>query len=62
MGDEVRVTVIGTGFDHRPGPAPCAANARGRTERPDRGPRIGDRERSSLEISDDDIDVPPFLR
>jgi hypothetical protein len=29
---------------------------------PDRGPRIGDRERSSLEISDDDIDIPPFLR
>ena len=59
LGEEVRVTVIGTGFDHRPGrPA--------RRERPgrpvDRGPRIGDRERSSLEISDDDIDVPPFLR
>ena len=59
LGEEVRVTVIGTGFDHRPGRA-------ARRERPgravDRGPRIGDRERSSLEISDDDIDVPPFLR
>ena len=59
LGEEVRVTVIGTGFDHRPGRT-------GRRERPgrpvDRGPRIGDRERSSLEISDDDIDVPPFLR
>jgi cell division protein FtsZ len=56
LGDEVRVTVIGTGFDHRPG--------RGvRRERAvDRGPRIGERERSSLEISDDEIDVPPFLR
>ena len=30
--------------------------------RPDRGPRISDRQRSTLEISDDDIDVPPFLR
>jgi hypothetical protein len=30
--------------------------------RPDRGPRIDDRQRSALEISDDDIDVPPFLR
>ena len=29
---------------------------------PDRGPRIDDRQRSSLEISDDDIDIPPFLR
>jgi cell division protein FtsZ len=58
MGDEVRVTVIGTGFDHRPG----RAVRRERAERTDRGPRIGQRERSTLEISDDDIDVPPFLR
>jgi cell division protein FtsZ len=58
LGDDVRVTVIGTGFDHRPG----RSARRERTSRPDRGPRIGDRERSTLEISDDDIDVPPFLR
>ncbi len=59
LGEEVRVTVIGTGFDHRPG----RAARRERPGRPvDRGPRIGDRERSSLEISDDDIDVPPCLR
>jgi cell division protein FtsZ len=64
MGDEVRVTVIGTGFDHRPGRSVRAERGgRAERERPaDRGPRIGDRERSSLEISDDDIDVPPFLR
>jgi cell division protein FtsZ len=64
MGDEVRVTVIGTGFDHRPGRSVRAERGgRAGRERPaDRGPRIGDRERSSLEISDDDIDVPPFLR
>ncbi len=59
MGDEVRVTVIGTGFDHRPG---RSARREARAGRPDRGPRISDRQRSSLEISDDDIDVPPFLR
>jgi cell division protein FtsZ len=59
LGDEVRVTVIGTGFDHRPG----HAARRERTGRPvDRGPRIGERERSSVEISDEEIDVPPFLR
>jgi cell division protein FtsZ len=56
MGDEVRVTVIGTGFDRR------AGTRRDRAGRPDRNPRIDDRQRSSLEISDDDIDVPPFLR
>jgi cell division protein FtsZ len=58
MSDEVRVTVIGTGFDHRPG----RSARRERAGRPDRNPRISDRQRSSLEISDDDIDVPPFLR
>jgi cell division protein FtsZ len=60
MGDEVRVTVIGTGFDHRPGRA--MRGDRERTRRPDRNPRIDERQRSSLEIRDDDIDVPPFLR
>jgi cell division protein FtsZ len=59
MGEEVRVTVIGTGFDHRPG---RSARRDTRAGRPDRGPRISDRQRSNLEISDDDIDVPPFLR
>jgi cell division protein FtsZ len=61
----VRVTVIGTGFDHRPG----------RSVREDRrreGERGGERRErrlrsesdsiSSLEISDEEIDVPPFLR
>ena len=61
MADEVRVTVIGTGFDHRPGRSSRREGRRGAAERPDRGPRIDDRQRSSLEISDDDIDVPPFL-
>jgi cell division protein FtsZ len=59
MGEEVRVTVIGTGFDHRPGAA--AGTVREREPR-DRGPRIDERQRSSLEISDEEIDVPPFLR
>src|ERR1700747_991988 len=58
MSDDVRVTVIGTGFDHRPG----GAARRDSRARRDRGPRIDDRQRSSLEISDDEIDVPPFLR
>jgi cell division protein FtsZ len=60
QGEEVRVTVIATGFDHK------GRGIRGReSSRPaarDRNPRIDDRQRSSLEISDDDIDIPPFLR
>ncbi|MEJ7825135.1 MAG: cell division protein FtsZ [Solirubrobacteraceae bacterium] len=74
QGDEVRVTVIATGFDHaRAAPAPSQASYRGRRDlrerQPnpppaprDRGPRYDDRQRSSLEISDDDIEIPPFLR
>ena len=59
MSDEVRVTVIGTGLRPSSRAAPRAATA---ARARDRGPRIDDRQRSSLEISDDDIDVPPFLR
>jgi cell division protein FtsZ len=59
MSDEVRVTVIGTGFDHRAG---RGTRRDARSTRPDRNPRISDRQRSTLEISDEDIDVPPFLR
>src|ERR1700677_4277912 len=62
MTDDVRVTVIGTGFDHRGGRLRTSARRESRPGRPDRNPRIDDRQRSSLEISDDDIDVPPFLR
>jgi cell division protein FtsZ len=62
MADEVRVTVIGTGFDHRGGGFRSSARRESRSTRPDRGPSISERQRSTLEISDDDIDVPPFLR
>jgi cell division protein FtsZ len=62
MSDEVRVTVIGTGFDHRGGGLRASSRREARPGRPDRNPRISDRQRSTLEISDDDIDVPPFLR
>ncbi len=56
LGDEVRVTVIATGFD----------GGRGR-----RAPRIGsgrrevvmdDRVRRELELGDDEIDIPEFLK
>jgi cell division protein FtsZ len=61
MSDEVRVTVIATGFDH--GRArPSSAREETRTRRRDRDVRLDERQRSSLEISDDDIDIPPFLR
>jgi cell division protein FtsZ len=76
-GEEVTVTVIGTGF--APPPEQRVRTARREPELPLRGsrdrerpradrpsrerpPRPADRQRSSLEIRDEDIDVPPFLR
>jgi cell division protein FtsZ len=67
MEDDIRVTLIATGFDRHRGSQAAPARAgrapeRDRGLRPDRGPRIDDRQRSSLEIGDDEIDIPPFLR
>src|SRR5260370_32359071 len=45
MGEDVRVTVIGTGFDHRPG---RSARPDTPTRRPDRGPSTPERQRSTL--------------
>src|SRR5215210_1223676 len=60
MGDEIRVTVIATGFDHgRARPRTAREETRDRARSRDRSPRV---ERSSLEIADDEIDIPPFLR
>ena len=78
--DEVRVTVIATGFDGGGPPPPPVprfdveqprdrdrdrSQARSpRREEPSRGrgPIFDQSESSSLEIGDDDIDVPPFLK
>jgi cell division protein FtsZ len=63
MGDDVRVTVIATGFDRARGTGIGARAGRDATLAPrDRSPRMSERQRSSLEISDDEIDIPPFLR
>jgi len=82
LSDEVRVTVIATGFDGGgppPPPVPRFEVERERDRDRDReGPRLPRRddpppsrgrapifdqgESSSLEIDDDDIDVPPFLK
>jgi cell division protein FtsZ len=60
LGDEVRVTVIATGFEGgRPAPRQVREATRDSARDRDRSPRI---DRSSLEIRDDEIDIPPFLR
>jgi cell division protein FtsZ len=58
MGEDVRVTVIATGFDH--GRLRSGA-ARDRASR-SRDVTIDDVRRSSLEIRDDEIDIPSFLK
>ena len=72
LSDEVRVTVIATGFDRgRPSGAGVVFDVERPSRAGERGERTGprrrdvvmdDSQRSSLEISDDDIDIPPFLR
>ncbi|HET8672231.1 MAG TPA: hypothetical protein VFL87_01240, partial [Thermoleophilaceae bacterium] len=64
LSDEVRVTVIATGFDKRRMGAPFDVERSSRRERPrDRADiAMDDRQRSSLEISDDEIDIPSFLK
>ena len=65
LSDEVRVTVIATGFDKRSGRPGLYDVERGpRPARPrDRGDiAMDDRQRSSLEISEDEIDIPSFLK
>ena len=62
MGDDVRVTVIATGFDHgRARPRTAREGVRRAADRSSRG-RTPQVESSSLEIDDDDIDIPEFLR
>jgi cell division protein FtsZ len=61
LDDEVRVTVIATGFHHRAS-SPFTARDSVRERRRDRDVTLDSRQRSSLEISDEEIDIPSFLR
>jgi cell division protein FtsZ len=56
LGDEVRVTVIATGFNGRSRRPAQRGGSRSRDVRMD------DRVRSELEIGDDEIDIPEFLK
>ncbi|MBA3304350.1 MAG: cell division protein FtsZ [Thermoleophilaceae bacterium] len=63
LGDGVRVTVIATGFDGRSSSPMFVEDSTGRRREPRRRDvQMDDRQRSSLEISDDDIDIPSFLK
>jgi cell division protein FtsZ len=61
MADEVRVTVIATGFEGFETLARRPIQVRDRARR--RGvSALGDRERRELQVSEDEIDVPSFLK
>jgi cell division protein FtsZ len=59
--DEVSVTVIGTGFQHHGRGRVDRAGA-GEGDRGSRRPRSDRPNRAPLDIRDEDVDVPPFLR
>jgi cell division protein FtsZ len=61
LGDEVRVTVIATGFEGFETMARSPMRVRERSRRR-QVEGLGDRERRELTVSEDEIDVPPFLR
>src|SRR3954453_17150524 len=61
IGDEIRVTVIATGFEGFETLARKPIQVRARARR--RGvTRLPDRERRDLQLSDDEVDVPDFLK
>ncbi len=63
MGDDVRVTVIATGFDrNRPGRRTTRPSRAGAPGSPRRDVEFDDRQRSDLEISDSELEIPAFLR
>src|ERR671915_762492 len=64
LGDLVSVTVIATGFEGTPGRLPMfAEDTTGRRREPRRRDVTMDEgQRSSLEISEDEIDIPSFLK
>jgi len=63
IGDAVRVTVIATGFDQHNRLPMFAEDSTGRRREPRRRDvSLDEGQRSSLEISDDDIDIPSFLK
>jgi cell division protein FtsZ len=63
MADSVRVTVIATGFERASRTPLFAEDSTGRRREPRRRDvTMDESQRASLEISDDEIDVPSFLR
>ena len=62
LGDAVRVTVIATGFRGARGLPLFEDVTRRRREPRRRDVELDERQRSSLEISEDEIDIPSFLK
>ena len=65
MGDHIRVTVVATGFDRKPAPMPrksASSGDRGETPNPTSTLEFEIPSPRSLEVSDDALDVPSFLK
>ena len=61
LGDEVRVTVIATGFD-RPVPGEQPAQRETVEREPKGTPLFAEESKPSFDVSDDVLDIPSFLR
>jgi cell division protein FtsZ len=61
LGDEVRVTVIATGFDREVAEEKAAAREVAEKE-PKGTPLFAEERRPSFDVSDDVLDIPSFLR
>lgn len=60
MKDEIKVTVIATGFDHRPAAQPPARRPQSHTETADS--RLSNLKPFGSQTSNDQLDIPTFLR
>jgi cell division GTPase FtsZ len=58
MGDQVRVTVIATGFDRGSRARPAAAFATGTTDRP----KLEETDAGDFEVPREALEIPSFLR
>ena len=62
LGDEVRVTVIATGFDRDTTALPAERRESAAPKEPQGTPLFADDARPKFDVDDDVLDIPSFLR
>ena len=62
MGDDIRVTVVATGFDRPAGGAAPVRREKAERQAPAGKPFLGEEKRPGFDVDDDVLDIPSFLR